>query len=75
MKRPHTGSILLGLIPFIAICFTVRLWDRIYPTVFGLPFNFFWLIAWLVFTPICMCGAYWLETRANGTGQEQGGEH
>jgi hypothetical protein len=61
VKRPSLGSILFGLIPFIAVCFCVSLWDRINPTVFGLPFNFFWLISWLVLTPLCMWGAYRLE--------------
>jgi hypothetical protein len=31
--------------------------------VFGLPFNLFWLISWLLLTPLCMWGAYHLETR------------
>jgi hypothetical protein len=63
VNRPALGSILFGLIPFVAVCFTVGLWDRVYPMVFGLPFNFFWLISWLLLTPVCMSGAYWLETR------------
>lgn len=62
MKKPSFGSLLLGLIPFIAICFCVPLWDHIYPTVFGLPFNFFWLISWLFLTPACMWAAYRLDT-------------
>jgi hypothetical protein len=60
-KRPSPGSILLGLIPFTAVCFSVSLWDRVYPMVLGLPFNFFWLISWLLLTPLCMWGAYRLE--------------
>jgi hypothetical protein len=74
MNRPRTGALLLGLIPFVAICFTVPLWDRIYPTVIGLPFNFFWLIAWLVLTPLCMWGAYLLEERAPNAQHDKGGE-
>jgi hypothetical protein len=35
----------------------------VYPIVLGLPFNFFWLISWLLLTPVCMWGAYRLETR------------
>lgn len=73
MKRPHLGSILIGLIPYIAICFTVPLWDRIYPTVFGLPFNFFWLIVWLLITPLCMWAAYRLEESAHES-HDDGGE-
>jgi Protein of unknown function (DUF3311) len=62
VKKPSLASLLLGLIPFIAICFAVPLWDRIYPTVFGLPFNFFWLISGLFLTPACMWAAYRLDT-------------
>lgn len=61
MKRPSIGAILLGLVPFIAVCFSVSLWDRVYPMVIGLPFNLFWLLLWTVLTPGCMWGAYRLE--------------
>jgi Protein of unknown function (DUF3311) len=61
VRRPSIGAILMGLIPFVAVCFSVSLWDRIHPTVLGLPFNFFWLISWLLLTPVCMWGAYWLD--------------
>jgi hypothetical protein len=73
--KPSTGAILLALIPFIAICFSVSLWDRIYPMILGLPFNFFWLITWLLLTPLCMWGAYRQETRlrASDPHREDGG--
>jgi hypothetical protein len=61
LERPSLGAILLGLVPFAGACFSVALWDRVYPVVFGLPFNFFWLISWLLLTPLCMWGAYRLE--------------
>ena len=61
LKRPSLGSMLLALIPFAAICFPVGLWDRVYPLVLGVPFNFFWLTCWLLLTPLCMWGAYRLE--------------
>ncbi len=74
MKRPSLGAILCGLIPFVAVCFSVPLWDRIYPTVLGIPFNFFWLISWLVLTPLCMWGAYRLEARrASDPSDKDGG--
>jgi len=43
------------------MCFSVALWDRIDPVVAGLPFNIFWLIAWILLTPVCMWAAYRLE--------------
>jgi len=30
--------------------------------LFGIPFNLFWLISWIVLTTICMCAAYRVET-------------
>jgi uncharacterized protein DUF3311 len=73
VRKPSTGAILLALIPFVAICFTVSLWDRIDPRVLGLPFNFFWLITWLLLTPLCMWGVYRVETRAAAAHRESGG--
>jgi hypothetical protein len=64
MKRPSFTAILVGIIPFIALCFTVSLWDRIHPIILGLPFNFFWLILWLLLTPVCLWAAYRIEMRS-----------
>jgi hypothetical protein len=44
------------------MCFSVALWDRIDPRIFGIPFNLAWLIGWIVLTPVCMGLAYRLET-------------
>jgi hypothetical protein len=74
VKRPSLGAILLASVPFAATCFSVSLWDRVHPIVLGLPFNFFWLIAWLLLTPLFMWGAYRLETPpAERSGGEQEG--
>lgn len=63
MQTPSLGALLMGLIPFIAMCFSVTAWDRVSPMVLGLPFNLFWLVLWLLLTPLCMWGAYRLEAR------------
>jgi len=44
------------------MCFSVPLWDRVEPMVFGIPFNLFWLIAWIPLSSACLWGAYRLET-------------
>lgn len=62
-RKPRLTSLLLALMPFAAMCFTVPAWDRIDPIVLGMPFNLFWLIAWIVLTPFCMWGAYRIEMR------------
>jgi hypothetical protein len=61
-KRPAPAAILLALIPFAAICFSVPLWDRVEPMLLGIPFNLCWLISWIVLSPVCMWGAYHVET-------------
>jgi Protein of unknown function (DUF3311) len=62
IKKPSAGAVLLGLIPFAAMCFSVSLWDRIDPMLLGLPFNLFWLICWIVLSSGCLWGAYRLES-------------
>lgn len=75
MKPPSLKAILLGLVPFVAVCFSVSFWDRVYPTVFGLPFNVFWLVAWLLLTPLVMWGVYRIEVpRNSGERRDDGGE-
>lgn len=42
--------------------------------VLGLPFNLFWLVLWLVLTPVCMWGAYLCEVpRTRVARSEEGG--
>jgi hypothetical protein len=61
MNRNNVLSFLLASFPFLAICFAVPLWDRVYPLVLGLPFNMFWLIAWIPLTSLCLWGVYSLR--------------
>ena len=61
LKKPSRGALVLGLIPFVAMCFSVPLWDRVDPMVFGSPFNLFWLISWIVLSTLCMWAAYRVE--------------
>ena len=61
MHKPSLKAILVGLIPFIAMCFSVPLWDRVYPFILGLPFNIFWIVLWILMTPVCMSLAYKIE--------------
>ena len=62
LKKPSFPALLLALIPFAAMCFSVPLWDRIDPMILGLPFNMAWLLCWIVLTPCCMWGAYRVES-------------
>jgi hypothetical protein len=61
MRRPSLTAVLIGLVPFVGMCFTVPWWDRISPMVCGLPFNLFWLLLWIVLSSICMAFANGIE--------------
>jgi len=62
MKKPSPAALSLALIPFLTMCFSVPLWDRIHPMLLGLPFNMLWLIVWIVLSSLCMWRAYRVET-------------
>jgi len=72
MKRPSFGAMACGLIPFLAVCFSVSLWDRIHPIILGVPFNFFWLILWLLLTPFCLWAGYRIEMRSGNIPLDKG---
>ena len=61
MLKPSALSLAIGLVPFLGMCFSVSLWDRVSPMIFGLPFNLFWLIAWIVISSGCMALANHVE--------------
>jgi len=61
-RLPSLGALFFAGIPILAMCFTVPLWDRVYPFMFGLPFNMFWLVSWILLTPLFMWKAYRIET-------------
>jgi hypothetical protein len=73
-KLPSPGALLFAGIPILAMCFTVPLWDRVYPLVFGLPFNLFWLVSWNLLTPLFMWKAYRIETSHRKTLTEKEGK-
>lgn len=61
VKKPSLLAVLLGLIPFVGMCFSVTLWDRVDPMILGVPFNLAWLIAWILLSSLCMWAAYRVE--------------
>jgi hypothetical protein len=61
VRKPSLAALLLALIPFAAMCFSVSLWDRVDPMLFGLPFNLFWLLCWVVISSVLLSIAYRIE--------------
>jgi hypothetical protein len=69
IKKPSAAALLLGMIPFVGMCLSVGLWDRVNPMIFGLPFNLAWLIAWIVLSTSCMAIAYHVESKSKDAGR------
>jgi hypothetical protein len=65
------GALLIALIPFTAMCFSVAVWDRIEPRILGIPFNLFWLSSWIVLCSVCMWGVYRIESRRSRNGSSE----
>jgi|SRR5271163_259897 hypothetical protein len=65
VRKPSAAALLLALTPFVAMCFSVALWDRVDPMILGIPFNLFWLICWVVLSSVCMWAAYRIEASRN----------
>ena len=69
MQKPSPAALLLALIPFAAMCFSVSLWDRVHPLLFGLPFNLFWLLCWVVLSSVLLSIAYRIEAARSKAGR------
>ncbi len=65
MQKGTRIALILGAIPFITMVFALPLVNRIEPIILGLPFLLFWLLAWVVMTPLILFGAYLAEKKYN----------
>lgn len=63
IQKPSLAAVLIGCVPFLGMCLSVPLWDRITPFIFGLPFNLFWLVAWIAISSGCLAVANRIEKR------------
>jgi hypothetical protein len=61
MRIPSWRAVAIAMVPFAGICFSVPLLDRANPMIFGMPFNMFWLLAWIPLTSGCLALARRVE--------------
>ncbi|KAF1679942.1 DUF3311 domain-containing protein [Bacillus mexicanus] len=57
--------VILILLPFAQLAL-LPLVNRIEPILFGLPFFHFWLLLWIIITPLCSFGIYQMQKKDGG---------
>lgn len=67
MKLQHA----LAAVPFAGILVGMFFANRVEPYVLGLPFAFFWVVAWVVVAAILMAIVHRLDSRER---EREGGE-
>ena len=63
MQKGKKYALMLGAIPFVMLVFALPLVNRIHPVILGLPFILFWILAWVMLTPLILFFAYRLEQK------------
>jgi len=71
MKKGTKYALILGAIPFVTLVFALPLVNRIKPVILGLPFILFWILCWVLLTPLILFIAYILERKINKNGEEE----
>ena len=72
MQKGKKYALMLGAIPFVMLVFALPLVNRIYPVIFGLPFILFWILVWVMLTPLILLVAYRLEKKyGSDEGEEE----
>ena len=53
----------LAALPIAMLSVAVPFVNQLEPRIFGLPFVFAWIIAWVALTPLCIYAIYKMEGR------------
>jgi hypothetical protein len=61
--RHSPASIILALIPALALTIGVPFANHVEPRIFGLPFLLDYIVLWILLTPVFMFAVYTLEHR------------
>nr|WGD90044.1 DUF3311 domain-containing protein [Bacillus subtilis] len=57
--------VILILLPFVQLAL-LPLVNRIEPIMFSMPFFHFWLLLWIIVTPLCSFGIYQMQKKDGG---------
>ncbi|UOF89080.1 DUF3311 domain-containing protein [Fodinisporobacter ferrooxydans] len=58
--------VLLVIIPFVAQLIALPLVNHMHPVIMGFPLFHFWLLIWMILTPLCTWGIYRIQKQQGG---------
>lgn len=61
--RVSPASVLLALVPVLALTLGIPFANRLEPRILGLPFLLAWIVGWIILTPVVMAAVHWLDRR------------
>jgi hypothetical protein len=67
--------LVVAFIPALALVAGLPFVNRLEPVVLGLPFLLFWILAWVLATPLFLATAYFLTDRSPGGSPDQPPDH
>jgi len=70
MQKGTKLASLVATIPFITLVFALPFVNRVEPIILGFPFILFWIVAWVILTPLILLAAYMLEKKFNVPDEE-----
>ena len=62
-------SVVLGIVPFLTLVLALPFVNRLRPVVLGLPFILFWILIWILLTPVLLFAAARWEARRGKSGR------
>ncbi len=65
MQKGTKLALIIGILPFLTLVFALPFVNRIEPMILGLPFILFWILSWVILTPLILLAAYLVEKKFN----------
>jgi len=71
MRPGMKKALACGAVPFLALVAALPFINRLRPTVLGLPFILFWILAWVALTPVFLFLADCFLRKGDGKGEDR----
>lgn len=70
MSKGTKRALVFAALPFVTLVFCLPLVNRVRPVILGLPFLLFWIVFWVLMTPLALYLADRAARRSGPPGDE-----